>query len=66
MATTRGATFTTTHWVIYRVHCNTTNTWTTPEPTTATRLSKTLIVMLQITYLSDSCPATSIQEADLP
>ena len=39
---TRSATFTTTHWVIDRVHNDTANTWATTEPARATSLTRLL------------------------
>ena len=40
--TTRSAAFTTTHWVIYRVHDDTSVVRTTTEPTATTGLTRTL------------------------
>ena len=55
---TRSATFTTTHWVIDRVHNDTANTWATTEParaTSLTRLFKGVIGVADYTNGSFAC-----------
>jgi hypothetical protein len=50
MSATGGTTFTTTMWVIYWVHNNTTNRWTTALPAHATSFSVIDIRLLSISY----------------
>ena len=66
MTTTRGAAFTTTHWVIDRIHRNTTNTWATTEPAVTASFTKNAIFVLVIANRTDGCTAASVQEADFP
>jgi hypothetical protein len=61
---TRGATFTTTHWVVDGIHSNTTNARTTAQPAAATCFTKALVVVLDVTNFSDRCAATRVEEAD--
>ena len=64
MTTTGGAAFTTTHWVIHRVHRNTTNAWATSKPAIAASLAQALVLVLVIADLTDRCTAPTVEVTD--
>src|SRR5690554_189758 len=53
----RSPAFTTTVWVINRVHCNTTNGRTNTAPACSTRFTELLQHVLSVSYFTDSCTA---------
>jgi hypothetical protein len=50
--------------VIDRIQSNTTNARTTTEPTVAACLTKTLVMVLDVTNFTDRCAATRIEKTD--
>src|ERR1044071_9391475 len=65
IATAAGLSFTTTMWVIDRIHCHTAHGRPMTEPTRAARLTKRDILMLNIANLSHRSHAFSLDLADL-
>jgi hypothetical protein len=61
---TRGTTFTTTVWVVYRVHGYTAHAWANALPTHAAGLTPVDVRLLGVTYFTDAGTAASINVAD--
>jgi hypothetical protein len=61
---TRGTTFTTTVWVINRVHSNTTNGWADTLPTHTAGLTPVDVRLLSVTYFTNGGAATSVYVTD--
>jgi hypothetical protein len=64
VATTRGLTFTTTVWVVNRVHSYTTNGWADALPTHAASFTPVDVRLLGIADFADACAATSVYVSD--
>lgn len=59
------ATFSSSVWMVYRVHCRTANGWADTEPAVATCLAFVAELVLTIGYFSDRCPRSLRDFADL-
>jgi hypothetical protein len=65
MSTTGTFTFTTAHWVINRIHCNTSNMWSNALPAVTSRFSEFLTFVLTITNLTDTGTTGVVELTDL-
>jgi hypothetical protein len=64
MPSTGTLAFTTTHWMINRIHSHTTHMWTLSHPAGTTGFPQLLTFMLRIADLANTCPAFSMKTAN--
>ena len=62
--TYRGSSFSTTMWMIYRVHCFTSYSWSFSHPSCTTCFPKCYLIIVRVRNLSESCITFFMYESD--
>ncbi len=65
MTAAGGASFTTTMWVVHRVHCDAANGWSNTSPSLCAGFAEFAKVMFAMSYLANSGPAVDVYFARL-